>query len=82
MEAALRHFAEWAAGKQGIGDTADDVLGTVHRLVGGCPVKAGRYTVDGHVLPYLLYSVVRAMRRRTTPSWRRRFASCGTDRRR
>lgn len=58
MEAALRHFAEWAAGKQGIGDTADDVLATVHRLVAGGPVKAGGYTVDGHVLPYLLYSVV------------------------
>ncbi|MFC0541399.1 alpha/beta hydrolase [Kutzneria chonburiensis] len=57
LEAALRHFAEWAAGKQGIGDTADEVVTTVRRLG---PVRAGGYTVDSHVLPYLLYNGIRS----------------------
>jgi pimeloyl-ACP methyl ester carboxylesterase len=60
MEAALRHFASWAAGQQGIGDTADAVLATVLGLVSGGPVHAGGYTVDSHVLPYLLYSGIRS----------------------
>ncbi|HTI21757.1 MAG TPA: alpha/beta hydrolase [Kutzneria sp.] len=57
LEAALRHFAEWAAGEQGVGDTVDEVLATVRRLG---PVRAGGYTVDSHVLPYLLYNGIRS----------------------
>jgi pimeloyl-ACP methyl ester carboxylesterase len=56
MNAALRNFAQWAAGRQGIGDTAPEVLATVNRLVQNAPAHVGSYTVDGSVLPYLIYS--------------------------
>lgn len=56
MNAALAHFAQWAAGKQGIGDTAQDVLDTVNRLAQSAPAHVGKYTVDVHVLPLLIYS--------------------------
>jgi len=55
MGAALTHFAQWAAGKQGIGDTAQDVLDTVNHLVQSAPAHVGTYTVDAHVLPLLIY---------------------------
>ena len=56
MNNALQNFAQWAAGKQGLGATAQDVLDTVNLLVQSAPVHVGPYTVDGQVLPYLVYS--------------------------
>lgn len=54
-QAALVHFAQWAAGHEGLGDTAQDVLATVTGLK---PTTVGKYTVDEHELPYLIYTGV------------------------
>jgi pimeloyl-ACP methyl ester carboxylesterase len=55
MNAALSHFAQWAAGKQGIGDTASAVLDTVNRLMWSAPAHVDKYTVDAHLLPLIVY---------------------------
>ncbi|MFI9381823.1 alpha/beta hydrolase [Kutzneria sp. NPDC052558] len=56
MALALNHFAQWAAGKQGIGATAQAVLDTVNRLVRSAPAHVGKYTLDDHVLPLVIYA--------------------------
>jgi pimeloyl-ACP methyl ester carboxylesterase len=63
IAAALQHWAGWAAGHggYGLGATTDQVLSTVHWInqsATGQPLQVGRYTVDGHVLPYLLFAGV------------------------
>jgi len=63
IAAALRHWAGWAAGhaEYGLGATTDQVLSTVDRINQAATrhrLRVGRYTVDSHVLPYLLFAGV------------------------
>ncbi|CCH30126.1 alpha/beta hydrolase [Actinosynnema sp. NPDC047251] len=55
--AALRDWAGGAVG-HGLGATAEEVLATVNGVARSAerrPLSVGKYTVDGHVLPYLLF---------------------------
>jgi len=60
-QAALRHFAAWAAGHDGdygLGASTDAVLATVDRANAASqrrPLRVGTYAVDAHVVPYLLF---------------------------
>ena len=63
VTAALRNWAGWAAehGEYGLGTTARQVLATVDRISRAAtrrPLRVGSYSVDGHVLPYLLFAGV------------------------
>ncbi|MFC4042207.1 alpha/beta hydrolase [Dactylosporangium siamense] len=55
IQAALEHWAGWAAGGHGLGTTRREVLERVYRLAART-VHTGPYTVDPHVLPYLLFA--------------------------
>ncbi|MBT2208009.1 alpha/beta hydrolase [Actinomadura sp. NEAU-AAG7] len=63
-ERALRAWAAWTAarhGEYGLGRTRAAVLGTVARIVRASaarPLRVGRYTVDEHLVPYLVYGGV------------------------
>ncbi|AZQ70231.1 MULTISPECIES: alpha/beta hydrolase [Streptomyces] len=65
-EAALRHWAAWAAarnGTYGLGASADDVLATVAGIAGASahrPLRVGDYLLDEHVVPVLFYGVLGA----------------------
>jgi pimeloyl-ACP methyl ester carboxylesterase len=63
IAAALRNWAGWAAGhgEYGLGATPGQVLATVDRISRAAaqrPLRVGRYSVDGHVLPYVLFAGV------------------------
>ncbi|WP_037314429.1 alpha/beta hydrolase [Amycolatopsis orientalis] len=58
VDAALRNWAKSAVG-QGLGDTADEVVTTVRdiaRTAERRPLRVGKYTVDGHMVPYLFFA--------------------------
>jgi pimeloyl-ACP methyl ester carboxylesterase len=61
--AALRDWAGWAArrdGHYGLGDTADAVLDTVHRIIDVAtrhPLQVGGYKIDATMLPGMLLTV-------------------------
>jgi pimeloyl-ACP methyl ester carboxylesterase len=61
---ALDQWAAWAArhnAKYGLGATAGDVLATVNRLSRAAerrPLRIGKFAVDTHTLPYLLFLMV------------------------
>ncbi|MFF4160650.1 alpha/beta fold hydrolase [Streptomyces sp. NPDC001678] len=63
-EAALRHWATWAAarnGTYGLGTSADAVLATVARITAAAthrPLRVGDYLLDEHVVPVLFYGVL------------------------
>ncbi len=63
-ERALRAWASWTAARHhdyGLGRTPRAVLATVERIVQASstrPLRVGSYTVDEHVIPYLVYSGV------------------------
>ncbi|WP_067462281.1 alpha/beta hydrolase [Actinomadura macra] len=60
-EGALRAWATWTAARHeqyGLGRTRHAVLATVGRIVQSSserPLRIGSYTVDEHVVPYLVY---------------------------
>ena len=61
IAAALRNWAGWAAGhsEHGLGRTTSQVLATVDRINRAAarrPLRVGKYAVDGHVLPYVLFA--------------------------
>lgn len=62
VAAALRHWAMWTAAhhdRYGLGATTDAVLSTIDtldRVADRRPLPVGRFQVDGHVLPYLLFA--------------------------
>ena len=56
IQAAFEHWAGWAAqhdGDYGLGSTKEAVLSTVDSL--RPPLHTGRFVVDEHVLPYLIF---------------------------
>ncbi|WP_233594752.1 alpha/beta hydrolase [Amycolatopsis sp. WAC 04169] len=56
LDAALRN---WARTAQGLGETADQVLATVRDIARSAerrPLAVGKYTVDGHTVPYLFFA--------------------------
>ncbi|MFI7120546.1 alpha/beta hydrolase [Amycolatopsis sp. NPDC049868] len=58
LDAALRNWARTAVG-QGLGETADQVLATardVARSAERRPFSVGKYTVDGHTVPYVFFA--------------------------
>jgi len=61
IQAALAHWAGWAAGRDseyGLGATAGEVLARVDRINQSSarrPLRVGAYSVDSHVVPYLLF---------------------------
>jgi pimeloyl-ACP methyl ester carboxylesterase len=61
VQAALERWAAWAARRHGeyaLGATTDEVLATVDRIntaTARRPLTVGRYRIDSHVLPYLLF---------------------------
>jgi hypothetical protein len=60
-EAALRHWAAWAAARDGtyhLGRTVPAVLATVRRAA-QTPYRVGQYTVDSHNFPLLLFIPIR-----------------------
>jgi pimeloyl-ACP methyl ester carboxylesterase len=60
LRAALAHWAAWAAQRDsayGFGGTADEVMATideVQRAAERAPLPVGTFTVDAHLLPYLI----------------------------
>ncbi len=64
-EAALRHWAGWAAARDAtyhLGASADAVLSTVDgigRAAQRAPLRVGQFRVDTHVLPVLLFIPIR-----------------------
>jgi pimeloyl-ACP methyl ester carboxylesterase len=61
-EAALRHWAAWAAARDGtyhLGRSPDAVLATVQRAATRTPYRVGTYTVDSHIFPLLLFIPIR-----------------------
>ncbi|MEU3354389.1 alpha/beta fold hydrolase [Streptomyces sp. NPDC037389] len=63
-EEALRHWATWAAarnGTYGLGVSADAVLSTVAQITAASaqrPLRVGDYLLDEHVVPVLFYGVL------------------------
>ncbi len=58
LDAALRNWAKSAVG-QGLGETADEVVTTVRDVARSAerrPFEIGKYTVDGHMVPYLFFA--------------------------
>jgi pimeloyl-ACP methyl ester carboxylesterase len=58
LDAALRNWARSAVGR-GLGETADQVLATVRDVARSAerrPFAVGKYTVDGHTVPYLYFA--------------------------
>jgi pimeloyl-ACP methyl ester carboxylesterase len=64
-EAALRHWAGWAAARDAtyhLGATAAQVIASVdgiYRAAERSPLRIGQYQVDSHVLPVLLFIPIR-----------------------
>lgn len=61
-EAALRHWASWAAVRDGtyhLGASVPAVLATVQRAATRTPYRVGQYTVDSHIFPLLLFLPIR-----------------------
>jgi pimeloyl-ACP methyl ester carboxylesterase len=63
-EAALHHWAAWAARHDGdyhLGATQRAVLATVERIIRAAaqrPLRVGGYRVDEHVVPYILFDAL------------------------
>ncbi|WP_414938387.1 alpha/beta hydrolase [Amycolatopsis sp. cmx-11-51] len=58
LDAALRNWAKTAVG-QGLGETVDEVLAAVRDVARSAerrPLDVGKYTVDGHTVPYLYFA--------------------------
>lgn len=54
IQAALEHWAAWQAGEEGTTQAA--VLARINRIAARPELHIGPYTVDLHVLPYLLFA--------------------------
>ncbi|XVQ14163.1 alpha/beta hydrolase [Spirillospora sp. CA-255316] len=60
-EQALHAWATWTAARHhqyGLGSTKTAVLATVHRIIQASstrPLRVGPYTLDEHIVPYLVY---------------------------
>ncbi|MGJ3190352.1 alpha/beta fold hydrolase [Paenarthrobacter sp. FR1] len=60
-ENAIDDFSEWAAGRNteySLGSTAGEVRQGIEKLISDAavrPIQVGNYTLDDHVLPFLMY---------------------------